>query len=32
MVQAQITAYQMDHDGKTPNRAELESEGYIKRT
>jgi competence protein ComGC len=31
MVQAQITAYQMDHDGKTPNRAELESEGYIKK-
>ncbi len=31
MVQAQITAYQMDHDGKTPSRADLESEGYVKK-
>lgn len=31
MVQAQITAYQMDHDGKTPSLGELESEGYIKK-
>ncbi len=31
MIQAQITAYQMDHDGKTPSLSELESEGYVKK-
>ncbi|KAA6482272.1 competence type IV pilus major pilin ComGC [Bacillus swezeyi] len=31
MIQAQITAYQMDHDGQTPSIGDLESEGYIKK-
>ncbi len=31
MIQAQITAYEIDHDGKTPSLGDLESEGYIKK-
>ncbi|MEC1438773.1 competence type IV pilus major pilin ComGC [Bacillus sonorensis] len=31
MIQAQITAYEIDHDGKTPSLGDLEPEGYIKK-
>ncbi|MDA1474854.1 competence type IV pilus major pilin ComGC [Bacillus changyiensis] len=31
MVQAQITAYQIDHKGSTPSIGELRSKGYLKK-
>ncbi|WP_412677005.1 competence type IV pilus major pilin ComGC [Bacillus atrophaeus] len=31
MVKAQITAFELDHDGKTPSLGDLQSEGYVKK-
>ncbi|KAA6454821.1 prepilin-type N-terminal cleavage/methylation domain-containing protein [Bacillus atrophaeus] len=31
MVKAQVTAFELDHDGKTPSLGDLQSEGYVKK-
>lgn len=31
MVKAQVTAYEIDHEGKMPDMNDLQSEGYIKK-
>lgn len=31
MIKAQMTAFELDHEGQTPSLADLQSEGYVKK-
>ncbi|MFP7230752.1 competence type IV pilus major pilin ComGC [Bacillus subtilis] len=31
MIKAQMTAFELDHEGQTPSLSDLQSEGYVKK-